>query len=294
MGRMHCAAIGLFALLAGCNEATSIKCDSAEAQAVVSSIVKEQIAKQTRTQIGNNAEEMRNLDSSIRATLSQLNISIQDIRTTKNDPNSTKRFCEGSLSIVVPLAIIDNADKANQAFNIKLASKTIEDAGFERAADRLTHSLSYTVQPTDDGKKTFAEVENAGSIFEALGDVVSSHLLLPRIQAKEEADAVERRDRANELAVQALAQTQADLDLAGAENKIANQTIGEIWKMIPDQTRSQVLEVQRAWIAKKTADCNIKAAETSTDSSVQEIARLRCDTEMTQARSRDLRSLLPS
>ena len=80
--------------------------------------------------------------------------------------------------------------------------------------------------------------------------------------------------------------------MATAENKLANQTISEIWKSIPEYSRSELLDFQRAWIKKKTADCNIKAAETSTESVAREAARLRCDTVLTNTRSDELRAYL--
>jgi uncharacterized protein YecT (DUF1311 family) len=294
MTRKLLVAGSLALLLGGCNKPAPIDCSSADAQSVVSSLVADQISKATKTQLGSDPTASQTTESKIRATVAQIKIGIEDVRTTKVDPNSTKRFCEGTLKVVMPLNMLSDADRTRQLVSMGPVSKVVEGAGFERAADSFTHQLSFTVQPTDDHKKTFAEIEDFGSIFDALGEVVASHLLLPTIQAKQQSAVAETQAQQDQLAQQTAAQNQADLDMATAENKLANQAIGEVWKALPADTRAQALDLQRAWIAKKTADCNIRSAETSTDPAIKEAARLRCDTEMTQARSTQLRGLLPS
>jgi uncharacterized protein YecT (DUF1311 family) len=286
---------GCASLLVGCsNKPQAIECDSSDSKTVVTEIVSDQIKKETKSQAGDFEKNITDLDSRIRATVSQLKITINDIRTSKIDPNSTKRFCEATLSVVIPLSMINDADRANEFFEVPMATARIKSAGFERNADRLTHNISYSVQPTDDGSKTFAEVENADGIFKALGEVISSHLLLPIIDAQQQSKAADDLATEEQISQQKKAELQAELDLASAENKLANQAINEVWKTIPDDTRAQLIEVQRAWIAKKEASCNIKAAETSTDELIKETARLRCDTDMTQIRFRELRNLVAS
>jgi uncharacterized protein YecT (DUF1311 family) len=50
--------------------------------------------------------------------------------------------------------------------------------------------------------------------------------------------------------------------------------------------------MQRAWVRKKTADCNIEAAGASTEALPKEAARLRCDTRLTTTRISELQSLM--
>lgn len=192
----------------------------------------------------------------------------------------------------MPLSMINDADQTRQSAQVTTVARLLEGAGIERSADTLTHRLSYSVQPTDDHQKVFGEVEDYGDLFNVFGEIVASHLLLPTLQANQQAAAVQANNAQVQQAQQATAANQADLEVATAENKLANQTIGEIWKAIPDGTKAQVIDIQRAWIKKKTADCNIKAAEMSTDPVIKEAARLRCDTEMTRSRSAELQQLI--
>ncbi len=278
--------------LGACNKVSPLDCSSEDAKSTIAGIVSDEIQKATKSALGSSADPAVSAESKLRATVALLKITIDDIRTTKSDPNSTKRYCEGTLKVVMPLSMINDADQTRQSAQVTTVAKLLEGAGIERSADTLTHRLSYSVQATDDHQKVFGEIEDFGDLFTAFGEVVASHLLLPTVQANQQSAAVQANDAQVQQAQQVTAANQADLEVASAENKLANQTIGEVWKAIPDATKAQVLEIQRAWIKKKTADCNIKAAETSTDPLIKEAARLRCDTEATRSRSSELQQLI--
>lgn len=60
-----------------------------------------------------------------------------------------------------------------------------------------------------------------------------------------------RRSRRTQEAARLDAQADADLALAASENKLANQTMGEVWQSVPEAARVEMLNVQRAWIKKE-------------------------------------------
>ncbi|MBU1377069.1 MAG: DUF1311 domain-containing protein [Alphaproteobacteria bacterium] len=292
MKRVALVLCGAVALLSGCDKVAETSCTSESSQAVIASIVSDELVKSTLAQLGNEPSAVQATESKVRATVNLIKVTLQDIRTTKEDPDSTKRFCEGTVKIIVPLGMINDADAARRAIQVSNVATLIQQAGFERSADSLTRQLNFTVQPTDDKKKTFGEVEGFDAQLTALGEIVASHLLRIHIDARQQTAALEAQAEQTQLAQATAAQNQADLEMAAAENKLANQAISEVWKAVPEATRAQYLDMQRAWIKKKTADCNIKAAETSIDPAIKEAARLRCDTEMTAARSTELRQLM--
>ena len=113
------------------------------------------------------------------------------------------------------------------------------------------------------------------------------------MRARQQSVAANRKAIDNQIAQETLAKNNAELEMATAENKIATQVINETWKAIPAKSRSNIIDFQRAWLAKKTAECNIKSAESSTDATIKETARLRCDTEITRARTTELRDMVP-
>ena len=283
--------LAIGALLSGCGAAAT-DCASQASRDVITSIVREQVEKAAEAELA--AEDGTKLASAskIRATVAELKVLIEDIRTTKKDPDSTKRFCAGTARVVVPLAMIQDADQTRKLLDMSTVDNLLEQAGLKRSADSVTFDLEFSVQPTDKRDKIYGEVEGAAPMFTALGEVVGAHLARREIEGASQAQAAEMAAAEAETAKQTEAAQKADLDLATAENKLANQQINTLWKNLPEAARSQLLELQRAWVRKKTADCNIEASGVSTEAMPKEAARLRCDTRLTMGRISELQSLM--
>ena len=278
--------------LASCNQIGTVECNNTDGQAVISSLLSDQIIQATRDQLGTAASEPLTNEAKIRATVAQIKILIEDIRTTKKDEASTKRGCAATVKLVLPLNMIADAEKFHTNNQLQSISSLTDAVGLQRSADSYTHQLTYSVQPTDDTKKVYGEVEAFGPVANALGEIIAAHMVLPMQEASQQTEAAAAQAQQALLDQQTQAQSQADLELATAENKLAIQAYSEVWKSLPDPVRAQNVEIQRAWAKKKTADCNIKAAETSTDPLIKEAARLRCETEQTQERVGELKGLL--
>ena len=283
--------LAIGALLSGCGAAAT-DCASQASRDVITSIVREQVEKAAEAELA--AEDGTKLASAskIRATVAELKVLIEDIRTTKKDPDSTKRFCAGTARVVVPLAMIQDADQTRKLLEMSTVDNLLEQAGLKRSADSVTFDLEFSVQPTDKRDKIYGEVEGAAPMFTALGEIVGAHLARREIEGASQAQAAEMAAAEAETAKQTEAAQKADLDLATAENKLANQQINTLWKNLPEEARSQLLELQRAWVRKKTADCNIEASGVSTEAMPKEAVRLRCDTRLTMERISELQSLM--
>jgi len=274
--------------LSGCSKKVAVQCSDEYAQAPVMSIVKEQVEKTVAAQL-RGAENGRVASlSEIRAAIAQLGISIADIRTSKEDPNSTKRFCVGTLKVKFPARMIEEADRARELASLAAVSDLADDNDLTRNADTFEAEIEFNVQPTDDGEKVFAETDSSSNILEFATEVVASSLLRSTIEsAQRQTQAAEDMQAAALTAAEQQSRV-ATLQMATAENRLATQTINAVWKAIPSDTRSQLLPLQRAWIAKKDADCRIQAASVSIEPSEIEAARLGCDTRLTQERSSEL------
>ncbi len=279
-------------ILASCNRIGAVECNNAAGQAVISSLLSDQIIQATRDQLGIAINEPLTNEAKIKATVAQIKILIEDIRTTKKDEASTKRGCAATVKLVLPLNMIADAEKFHTNNQLQSISSLTDAVGLQRSADSYTHQLTYSVQPTDDKKKVYGEVEAFGPVANALGEIIAAHMVLPMVEANQQSEATAAAAQQALLDQQTQAQSQADLELATAENKLAIQAYAEVWKSLPDTVRAQNVEIQRAWAKKKTADCNIKAAETSTDPLIKEAARLRCETEQTQGRVEELKGLM--
>lgn len=289
--------VGIAALSVGLSSCNSLgskeaECAGEDATAVVASIVSEQILKAAQQQaVWSDGGSMAS-ESKIRATVALIKTAIEDVRTTKADPDSTKKFCAGTLNVTLPLSLISDADKAREAVDLSSVSEFAAESGLERSADVFSYPIEYSVQPTDDGTSIFGELENPGEQFTFFGELVASHLALGSIQSQQAASAAQAAASKLEAEKNAAEQALASRDLAKAENDLATQTINEIWNNIDSELRSQLLPMQRAWIKKKETDCNIESAEISLESVARETARLKCDTELTRQRSSELREYL--
>jgi uncharacterized protein YecT (DUF1311 family) len=271
--------------LSACGHKT-LGCSAADAQIPAVSIVKEQLEKQIASRVKDEGSEHGFSLSKIRAAIAQLVITIEDIRTSKEDPNSTKRFCTGTVKVRFPAAVLDDAEKTREAAQAGTISELADNSGVDRAADTFSTPLEFNVQPTDSGDKVFAEVESGNPIFKFTSDVVASSLLRSTVEnAKREQDqAVAAQTAAENAAI--TEQRNANLNAAKTENQLAAQTINATWNAISSDMRGQILPLQRAWVRKKAADCRVESAAASTDPTEIEVARLACDTRVTQDRIR--------
>ena len=80
---------------------------------------------------------------------------------------------------------------------------------------------------------------------------------------------------------------------AKADDALSAQTINATWAGLDQATKSRLLDAEHAWIRNKVATCNVQAAASSTDPSVVEATRLRCDASANQQRTEWLKQYLP-
>lgn len=275
--------LGSSLLLSGCGK-PQIECGSPDAQAVVIDVLKEQV-RRSAAEAGEDEESGAKLSlSKIRAAVDQLRVSLDAVRTTRDDPNSSKRFCAATLELTIPAATLDDADRARVALNLPAVAATADTIGIENGANRFEVDIEYEVQPTDTGDRVFAEVEGMESFSQFLGEVVAFALSRTRLEDdRRNLEAEESQQRSAEE--QALAEGQKlTLESAQAESKLAGQAINVLWQQLPASSRNQLLPAQRTWSRKKDADCRLEGARTSTVSAEMEAARLSCDARYTRER----------
>lgn len=281
--------------LGGCSPQAA-DCGAAQSIASVVPLIQERVQERTRQRI-RSADASRNASlSRVRAVVTQAALTIIDIRTTQSDPNSTRRFCVGRLKATIPAQVLQEAERGRQAANAGTISELADGADIDRNADAFTMDIEYSVQPTDDGGRIYAEVENSDTYVNFLADVFASYLMRPAIErARQEQDRAAAEQQRLQQAQQreqetALAeQRAATLDQARSELRLSEQNINAVWGAIPQDVRRQLLEMQRAWNRRKGADCRIESAGVSTDTQEREAARFRCETRMNNERSNFLR-----
>jgi uncharacterized protein YecT (DUF1311 family) len=281
--RHHTIVIFMTILLCACNK-TPVQCTAESAQLPVVGIVKERLEKTISSKLRDSQQTQPISMAKIRAAINELVLSISDIRTSKEDPNSTKRFCTGALKIRFPANVLSEADDARATSNLGSVSDLADQSDVQRQADSFTTSIDFNVQPTDDGSKVFAETESGNNMFGFAAEVIASSLLRSSIA---DAKRQEFEAKAQQSATESAALTEqknASLASVKTENQLAIQTIGAIWKAIPTVTRTRLLPLQRAWIRKMSADCKVEGAASSVDPTDMEVARLGCETRLTGER----------
>ena len=185
--------------------------------------------------------------------------------------------------------MIQDANDARQIAGYNSVAEMAESANVEANANSFLADVDFNVQPTDDGEKTYAELENANGALGFFSELVRSHLVKSVLaDAKAEQDRIAAEQHAAEEAA-AREEQSAQLEQAKAENKVAIDRINAIWGAIPTGPRTAFTEAQKAWIRKKDAACRIEAASNATTEAEMTIARLKCDTREQSNRATELR-----
>lgn len=307
--------------LAGCDYVQSmmgkkVSCSDQTAQTVVYDLMKTEIENHLKAMVDDDGRKRFEL-AKIRASVSQLQYALQSVRTSKEDPNSSKVFCEAEFAVTIPAAILDDANVAlKESYAV---DNNVEDAldryGFKKSggsANVYQAHILYAVQPTDDGKQVYAEIENAASMSEGLSDLLdqamSKHAVLDaknaelKAQAEAEAEelrwqqeqdaamqkeilAEEARVRGIELAEQA--EQQARLKQVQEENKLYKQQLNRIWSGLDADVQAKIEGAQKAWVDEKAAACKKESLNAYGTETELEIVRLRCDSQWVQKRIRE-------
>ena len=281
-------------LLSGCAKSESLcSADSSKNSAV--SLIKDQIYKSLRDQLTSaDANAVDTVSpSSIKAAINQLTFAIDNIRTADADPNSTKRHCDGDLSVIFPVDIFNKANAARQSLNEDNISQFADKSNVKADADKFSGGISYSVQPTDDKKNLYTETQGGSPIPSFVAEVVANSLLAAKIEQSQQQQKAQAANEAAQQAASIAAKRNADLGMAQADNRLAMQTIGAVWQSLPPLFRHQILPQQKAWIAKTRADCHVQAASASIDPTEQRTAQLSCESQANMQRADELKRLQP-
>ena len=283
-GAAACALIA-----AGCDKlgSTGSSCSSADASAVTLNIIRDEIVRRA-AEVGEGDPKI--LKSKIRASVRQLKLSLADVRTSKDDPNSSKQFCTATVKLVAPAQMVLDADRTREMANLNSVEALADNANVQKEANAFHAEIEFNVQPTDDGDKLFSEIESGEEALAFFGELVQDHLLKNALlDARAEADRLEsERNAAISSATQDM--QSATLEEARETNRSAVAAINAIWKAIPAVTRQQLLPAQRLWLKKTEAACKLEAAAQATDSVGMEVSRLNCEARAQQERAQLLQN----
>ena len=314
---------GMVVGLAGCDYFAKPKtsCSDVAGQTMVFDLMKTGLESQLKNMVGDDGRKKFEL-AKIRASVGQLQYALQSIRTAKEDPNSSKIFCEAEFAITFPAKVLDDAEVS--LTESEAVDRTVEDAldryGFKKSsgsANIYSAHLLYALQPTDDGSQMYAEIENSASLLEGAADVLnqsmSKSLIIgaknAQLKAEAEADAEEARIIAEEEAlvhkevlreearrrgieVAEQSRQNAALKQIQEENKLVKSQLNRIWGSLDAEIQEHMAVAQKAWVDEKSAACKKHSLQSSGTDTEIEIVRVKCDTQWVQQRIRDYQSAL--
>ncbi len=284
-------ALVLPTMLGGC-WSSETKCGDPSAQAAVEDALKngfeELIIENSNGPAG---EKLLGL-AKIRAHVADLKISLQDVRTEKQDPNSTKKFCAASLRIVVQEEQMRRASEAPKLLKLEDVTDFMAKRSIERGPDSLSTDISYSVQPTDDGQKVFAEIDDFKAQLSGISQLLGSALFAPRIKEQvlqmQEAEALAKREMEDALNQK----RRVELEEATTLRKMSMDAINALWAALEPETRRRLLPEQRVWIRKHIAECKVEALQAYENVTERKAAQYRCEKRATDQRSNQLKRYL--
>lgn len=235
--------------------------------------------------------------SKLHSALNQIHIKTTDVRTTRKDPDSSRKFCAAKVSVGLPAAIKQIIDSARSAAGLDDWNQSANRAGLEHDASAASTDVEFSVQPTDDNKRLIAESDSAGTFVNFFADIFGSYLRSDQLRAAKIAeDRAEAERNAEQMAVNNAVTTAqqelatADLAEAQADFKLSNQKINAVWRAIPASTRKSLAPTQIAWNHRREAQCTVEAAGQTTDPTALKTAKLRCESKAMNEKSSQLES----
>lgn len=287
-------------IVAGCqsddNKITEVNCGDEITKSAMRSLVQDALEESVKKAVaeGVGREALPWDAAKFRALASSLAIDLTNVRTAKKDPNSTKRFCEAELRVVIPSDLSETADKVRKSLGYQNVASHAVALDIKYEAGTVSDDIEYSAQPTDDGKKVYVSTAKLNKSGVLLTSVLSANLLKSLIDA---AEAKKVKDQEDESARLVLAeqrkqdlekeQSRLTLEKAQAGIKDANDQINAVWNAAPSEFRKTMLSEQRIWLKERDVDCKIKAAAAGEGIGevAREVIRLDCETEMTALRT---------
>lgn len=279
-------------LLTGCDKISSMtgssaKCDNETAKQLVvesfsknvSDIASERVKELIETE--NVTIDMGKL----RSTLQQITFNVTNVRTNNSDPNSKKNYCATEFIVKIPQQMVSDADAARAVYeeNNVAQSAVLSDIGFENG--QLKKEIEYFVQPTDDGKKVFVNLENPDALAIFVRDIAIDSLMK---SARQNAAEAAKQEEVKRIAEQtAAAEEYQSVLISEAQSNLdkANENLNLVWNATSKDVRDQLLGEQKIWLKKRDLECKLD----SSNAENPELHRLNCETNLTSERTTELR-----
>lgn len=289
---------GTFAM-AACSPSGSTQCSGDEARELIDGLFKEELEYAVQNQL-DKQKELGSYDATeLETAVRKLGVNLDDVRTSQDDPNSKRSSCRATIKIDIPNAVERKANETRAMAEIDDVRELANTYKMKRKGGVFAADFEYFIQPTDDGSKLLAEMDDDSAAISFMSEVLASYLLSDEIrEEKIEQDqaaaaekavelAAERKEREEERAEQArIAEIDdafnqegvAALAAAKVERKLASERIGAVWLAMPQTAKDELEDLHSAWVKQMKARCAVRTAGTDKRASMREARELTCQT----------------
>ncbi len=167
-----------FLMLSGCNKQTpTASCSSTDTQKLMNQLLIEQALKLTTEKRYDQYDGSFVFGANkIRASLAQIQVAVENIKTINQEPNSSKSFCNGLLKVTVPTAMLTDVEQVRDTQHQLKIAQYARQLNIENSNNIFTQTIEYSVKPTGNGKEPLVEFE--GSAWAHLLDEITTAVLL--------------------------------------------------------------------------------------------------------------------
>ncbi len=287
-------------LLGGCDaigaKQNKVDCSNKAGLETLKTLITEQAEKELK--------QAEHSGAAIRATLNKLTLSIEEIRTSKTDPDSTKVFCDASLFLTLPTDFYEDVKVALDAAE---SGETIEDIleshdyqPSKTAANAFYTQISYELQPTDDGKQIFARTDSAAaSAISTLAqwslykkDILKAAAQAKRAAKEETPPSTEEEpsteNTSSEVSQASQSEQKAQLEHAKKAYKQSVARINATYNALSKESQELLRDEQIAFNKEREANCKSSSLQIDGSDIEQEIYRYECAAEALDKRNEEL------
>ena len=267
-------------------------CGSDDARLALDTLFKEELEYALQSALAERTELGSYDAAALEDAIKGVELALQDVRTSQNDPDSTRLACKATL--VVKLS--DTVEKEANEVRIMAELGTIREAAnqhrLKSRGGNYNSDFNYFIQPTDDGDKLFAEINTDAAPLKFLTEIIGSYMMADEIReakiSEDQALAEERRiEREMQNAYEA--EGAAALNTAEVERRLASQGISAAWNAMPRYAQQDIDALHDAWVQQMNAQCAADAAGSDERTSMRKANELSCQTRYVRACTNILR-----
>ncbi|MXO91903.1 hypothetical protein GRI41_13795 [Altererythrobacter aquaemixtae] len=284
-------------LVAGCTNSGFAECGSPESKELIDKLLKEELEYGIQNQI-DAQKELGSYDSTeLENAVERLKISLNDVRTSRDDPDSQRFSCRATLALELPETVEKKANETRSMAEMGSVRDLANRYKMKRRGRTYTTEFDYFIQPTDDGEKLFAEMDDDAPALKFLGETLASYLLSDEIReekiAEDQAIAAElaeerarenaQKEREREIDSAFAAEGDAALNAAEVQRKLASERINAVWLAMPADIQRDLDDLHSAWVKQMKARCASEAAGSDERSSMRKAKELNCQTRLVRS-----------